>query len=576
MEAAYGRAGREPLDLPLPVAHQGGGAHHQGGTGGVRVRLPVQMQGDQSDGLPEPHVVGETAAEAQRRHVDQPVEAAALVVAQRGLQGGGLRHGLLRPGVGEALAQGRQPTRGTYLHTVSVDLRRARQGSGERVDRRDLAVLPGTGAVGLVGVDEHPPVAQAHEGAVGLGEQVQLLPREALAAEGERPAEGEQCVGGQERRPGAGRSRTRLRIAVGGSHLGAFGQVAGQFPRPVHVDAGAGQRSGAGSEQLGDLVVGELDRVRYGRRQQGRERGPGPGRPAQGEQGVHPRARAERGARSAGPHLRGVRDERGITDAVHLGHRPERRPGVPGSRGRQPPHLDTQGQPYARVVARGDVQGPCAQLGRQPGLPRGVGGPGRQEFGCGGAGQCVRDRVQEGAHQAFRVGQAQGTGVVEGDRVRLGRHGGGEMADPLDPLRVQRTHAPGVVLGRGQTGQQQPARHQVQGLDGDRSPEHRRPMSVHAGTRACEHRKGGPYREQHGRHAHRLHAVVVGQYDGQVSRPPRRDDAGCVAVGPPEGDGAGAGWIAGQEDGAAVDECGDLGGGRKSVLRSDDVFLKFD
>ncbi|CAM5239754.1 hypothetical protein STENM327S_07645 [Streptomyces tendae] len=101
-------------------------------------------------------------------------------------------------------------------------------------------------------------------------------------------------------------------------------------------------------------------------------------------------------------------------------------------------------------------------------------------------------------------------------------------------------------------------------------------MSVRAGTRAREHRQGGPYREQHRRHAHRFDAFVVGQYDGQVSHGPRREGAGRFAVGPPEGDRSGAGRITGQEDGAAVDECGDLGGGRKSVLRSDDVYLKFE
>lgn len=261
---------------------------------------------------------------------------------------------------------------------------------------------------------------------------------------------------------------------------------------------------------------------------------------------------------------------------MHLWHRPERRPGVLRTRGRQSPHLDTQRQPYARVVSRGDVQGPSAQLGRRPGRPRGVGGSGRQEFGGGGTGQRVRDGVQEGPHQRFRVGQPQGTGAAHRDRVRLGRHGGGEMPDPLGPLGVQWTHPPGVVFGRGQAGQQQPARHEVQGLDGDRSPEHRRPMAVRAGTRACEHGQGGPYREQHGRHAHRLHTVAVGQCDRQASRGPRRYGAGRFAVGAPERDRAGACRVAGQEDGAAVGECGDLGGSGSSVLRSDDVFLKFD
>lgn len=68
VEAPHGGAGREPLDLPLPVAHQRGRADHQGGPGGLGVGLPVQVQGDQRDRLAEPHVVGEAAAEAQGGH----------------------------------------------------------------------------------------------------------------------------------------------------------------------------------------------------------------------------------------------------------------------------------------------------------------------------------------------------------------------------------------------------------------------------------------------------------------------------------------------------------------------------
>ncbi|CAM5691953.1 hypothetical protein SAFG77S_04044 [Streptomyces afghaniensis] len=560
VEAPHGCAGGEPLDLPLPVAHQGRRADHQGGPGGPGVGLPVQVQGDECDRLAEPHVVGEAAAEAQRGHPGEPVQAPPLVVPQGGGEGSRLLHGLLRLGVREPLPQGRQPSGGPHLDPAAVHLGPARQRRAQRVHRRHLVVLPGAGQADLLRVDQDPLVAQPHHGALGLGEPVQLFAAQPPVAQRERPVEGEQRVGGQERRHGR-EDLTGLRLVVGRPHLRACGELPGQPLRPVHVHSGRSQRPGARTEQLGDLLVGELDRVRHGRRQQGRERGPGPGRAAQGEQRVHPRARAEGLAPGAGPDVRGVRDERGIAHAVHLEHGPERHVRVVVRSVRQAVRLDPQRQPHPRVVARGDIGGPRALLGKTHRLGRRVGGSAGDQRCGGGAGQGVGDRVEEGAQQPLRVGEPQRPGARQWDGVRLGRHRGGKVPHGFDVLGAQGARPPGVVVARGQPRQQQSARHEVQGVRGRRAPEHGGPVPMSFGTRTCEDRQGRAHRQHNRGHTQRLYAVIAGHDDGQVSGGRRRHGRRGLAVGSPEGDAAGSGRVAGHEHGAEVGQFGELGGG---------------
>ena len=107
------------------------------------------------------------------------------------------------------------------------------------------------------------------------------------------------------------------------------------------------------------------------------------------------------------------------------------------------------------------------------------------------------------------------------------------------------------MVGGGQAGQQQPACHQVQGVQGRGAPEHGGPVAFARGTRPREDRQRRPDRQQHGGDGHRLDTVIAGNGDGQppVRRPGHGRERGTV--GPPEGDATGAGGFAGDEDGGA-------------------------
>lgn len=148
-----------------------------------------------------------------------------------------------------------------------------------------------------------------------------------------------------------------------------------------------------------------------------------------------PNALAEApGAAQTSPH---VGDQRGVADAVHLEHGAE---GdvllVRGSR--QVPvearHLDAQRDPHARVVSRGDIGGPRAMVGHLLRFGRGEGPRARREARRGRAGQGVGDGVEEGAQQCLGRGEAQRTRSVQGCRVGLGRHSGGQFTDPRQVL----------------------------------------------------------------------------------------------------------------------------------------------
>lgn len=313
-------AGGEPLDLPLPVAHQRGGAHHQRGPRRGRMRLAVQVEGDQGDGLAEPHVVGEAGPEPQRGHPGQPAQPALLVVAQGGRQPLRYGDGLGPVRIGDPRPQLLQRARGPHLDALAADVGGAGQRGAHRLHRGEGVVPPVACPAGLRGIDQHPLVAQPHQGPFRLRQHVQLLARQPPAAEAEPPAEGEQRVGGEEPR-----SRVvTARLTVPADHAPG-GQLARQLPGPVHLDTGTGQRLLPLAQQLRDLLVGQLHRVRHPRRQQRRQRRPGPGGPAQRQQRVDPGARPEGPVvrPGTGPDLRRVGDSARVAEAVQLEHRAE-------------------------------------------------------------------------------------------------------------------------------------------------------------------------------------------------------------------------------------------------------------
>ncbi len=445
----------------------------------------MQVERDEGDGLAQAHVVGEAGPEAERGHPGQPAQAAQLVVAQAGPEPGRGSDPLVFPRVaGEPCAQAFHRAGGLHGDPLAVDLRGSGEYGGQRVRGGDRTVLERAGPAGLGGVDQHPLVAQPHQGAVRLGEAVQLGGGEvAPVAEGVAPAEGEQGAG-REQTGGKGAPGGVLRVRGAGTCRGrgaddgARGQPADEPARPVHLHPVGGERGGGFAEQLRDLLVGELDGVRDGSAQQRGEWWPQPGGPAQGPQGVQPGAGREGGSGGSGtgPDVGGVGDQRGIGRAVHL-EDGAKAPGVPGGfgggggpvrlgRGASPGgpgglgcpagfpgELDPEGEARAGIVTGGHLRGPLAQVGASLGRARREGGPTGGRGRRGGARQGVGDRVEEGAQQRLRGGQPGRPLRIERplriDRYATGggRHGGGQGAHFVEVDRFQWPDPPGVVAG---------------------------------------------------------------------------------------------------------------------------------
>ena len=114
----HGKVGRELARLVAPGRHQAGGADDQAGLDQVaRVALGQDM-GESLDGLPQAHIVGEHARQAQAAQELQPGEAVLLIVAQGGLEALGRCDG-------RDLAGGRQLARHVAQHLAAGPLQRA-------------------------------------------------------------------------------------------------------------------------------------------------------------------------------------------------------------------------------------------------------------------------------------------------------------------------------------------------------------------------------------------------------------------------------------------------------------------
>lgn len=328
-----------------------------------------------------------------------------------------------------------------------------------------------------------------------LREPFQLAPVDLLAAHREPPAEGEQGIRRQQRR------QPRLGpVPLGRPHHGPAGQLARQFLRPVHLHPRRGQRTTGRTEQLRDLFLGEFQRPGHRGGQQRGERRPDLRRTTQRQQRVHPRPRPHRlpGGRRPRPHLGRIRDQRRIGEAVQLENRDEGHARIRRPRpvvtihltrtGLRAPHLHPQRDPYARVMPRGDIRGPGALFGdvlRSPHRERRRAGDQRR---AGGPRQPVRHRVEEGPHLPLGVGQRPRLGIRQRDGVRIRRHRRGEITQPLDVPRIERTQPPGVVPVGTHPRQQPPARGELQRQYGRGSPEGGSRMGAPCGPRPGEHR----------------------------------------------------------------------------------------
>ena len=250
VEAAYGDAGCEPVDLVLPVAHQAGRADHQRRPGRQPAKAPVQVQRDQGDRLAQPHVVGQAGAEARAGELGEPGEAVALVVAQRRLQAHRSLQRGHHGGVDDAVADLLQRGSGMHLEgaTVEVELAGQRRLQGDHRLHR-LGRLATASPAGDDRVDHHPVVAQPDHRRLRSREHGHLVVGQRVVAEGEPPVEGEQRVGTEQAVHQLALARTRRDVDPRLRH-----QLAPEPARPEHVDADGVERLEAVLEQVGQLV----------------------------------------------------------------------------------------------------------------------------------------------------------------------------------------------------------------------------------------------------------------------------------------------------------------------------------
>nr|BBJ49723.1 hypothetical protein SAVMC3_23520 [Streptomyces avermitilis] len=149
------------------------------------------------------------------------------------------------------------------------------------------------------------------------------------------------------------------------------------------------------------------------------------------------------------------------------------------------------------------------RLARREGLPGGVRG-GR------GARQCVRDRVQEGPHQRFRLGKPERSRARERDGMALVRKGGGDGPEVGDVLGVQRSGTPCVEAVRRQARQQPAAGHEPQGVQGGGAPAGGGGVGGGVTAGAGEQRQGRVERQGHRGHGASAHAGSVRSYDREL------------------------------------------------------------
>ncbi|MGW4705114.1 hypothetical protein [Streptomyces sp. NPDC004285] len=249
---------------------------------------------------------------------------------------------------------------------------------------------------------------------------------------------------------------------------------------------------------------------------------------------------------------------------MQLEHRPEggRLPGLRGEAGQ----FEAEREPDPRVVHRRHVGGPGALLGH--GLRRvgREGVPAGRERCRRGTGQRVGHRVGEGTQQRLGLGQqqrfvegrddgvARGLGEGERHRVRGGRHRGGERTEFGQLPGAERPDAPRVVVGGGEAGQQQAARHEVQGQEGGGAPEGGGGRGVAREAGPGEQRQGVPYGKGESGDRHGLAAVALDDRERGVGRGGPVGGRQRFAVRGPEGEPSGARRIGGQEDGGVTEE----------------------
>ena len=352
----------EPFGFARPVVHDRGGTDDEARPAARVGRAQMGEPGERLHGLPEPHVVGQDGADAERGGVGQEIEAALLIRAERGAEAG----------------RGR--------------------GLGEAAELGDPAAELGHGAERLaIGTEPLERVERLGPRAGELPERQPLRPRARLDAEvceqlrrvvvarGQLaidPAAGEldEAGGGAtERREVGGSERQALRLPLGGDRepVGAArldAEPRRDAPRPVEQPADRlraveGHARGALGPRVRERLhaaAPERERPAGGRR--GRGRGP---------EALEPRDRRRHGVRIrlVDPRIvdgmrsgSGGRDRdlgsdgrvasrvagRGARPAVR--HRQLEHDAVRGRRLARPPGTGVREEPEMQAVVRAEVE----------------------------------------------------------------------------------------------------------------------------------------------------------------------------------------------------------------------------
>ena len=148
------------------------------------------------------------------------------------------------------------------------------------------------------------------------------------------------------------------------------------------------------------------------------------------------------------------------------------RPPGPGPASSKSSYADRSRRSETRTPASIPAAASAAQA-RAPGrcwAARAANGAPAANAAAGRTRQRVGHRVEERPHQGLGLGEPERTQTGHRDGVRLGRHGGGDRPQLRDVVGVERAGPPGVVVGRGETGQQPAAGRQVQGVQRGGAP----------------------------------------------------------------------------------------------------------
>ena len=205
---------RETPRFALPVADHRSGCDEQRGPGIGVARLVFQHRRQHLNGLPQPHVVGQTCAETEALQVRQPGEAAHLVAAQPAGESGRLVEHFQRAGAAQRGEHAADLAFADHFEGVGTSL--GAQQVGHRHGLRTRLGRPVLfQARHLVAAQLHPLPAQPDQTFLRRNDALPLAPGDRLAVHDHLRVEREQRVETQYcRRLGSGGGRAAGRRAA--------------------------------------------------------------------------------------------------------------------------------------------------------------------------------------------------------------------------------------------------------------------------------------------------------------------------------------------------------------------------